>query len=138
MTSFKLLGATLALSALLATPASAYEFDLGARRGLSPEPDLLRLFERWPRIFACDGFAGTARRRVGNAYVGTAASRKSHRRRQALLNTDFESPAFLHIGDLITSDEVILGRLMVLWASVNEPRGPIFQFTVPAQADSAS
>src|SRR5260370_25268805 len=59
--------------------------DLGARRGRSPGPDLLHLFERWPRIFAYDSLAGSTRRRVGTAYVGAAASRKSHLRRQALL-----------------------------------------------------
>ena len=65
------------------------------RRPKSRGPDLLHLFERRPRIFALDGLAGTVRRRVGTAYVGTAASRKSRRPRQALLNSDFESPALL-------------------------------------------
>ena len=95
MTSFKFLGATLILSAFLATPAPAWEAISEPARGRSRGPDLVHLFERWPRIFAYDGLAGTARRRVGTAYVGTTASRKSHRRRQALLNTDFGSPAFL-------------------------------------------
>ena len=75
MTSFKLLGAALVFSALLATPASAWEPGRGRSRG----PDLLHLFgHAWRHLF------GHAWRRIGTAYVGTATSRKSHRRRQAL------------------------------------------------------
>ena len=95
MTSFKFLGATLVSFRVPCDARLGMGGDLGARRGRSRGPDLLHLFERWPRIFAYDGLAGTARRRVGTAYIDTAASRKSHRRRQALLNTDFESLAFL-------------------------------------------
>src|SRR5437667_3283436 len=91
---------------------------LGARRGRSRGPELLHLFERWPRIFGYDGRAGTARRRVGTACVGTAASRKSHRR-QALLNTDFESPAFQRVGRISDNPPSRIGglRLRLIRAS---------------------
>jgi len=72
MTSFKVLGATLVL-----LPRSLRRPPRHGRRSRSPPqpqpgPDLLHLFElfeQWPRIFAYDGLAGTARRRVGTAYV---------------------------------------------------------------------
>ena len=92
MTSFKVLGATLVLSALLATPASAWEAISDPDAALAQDPTFSvysngGYSNGWPRIFGYDGLADTARPHVGTAYVDTAASRKSHRRRQALLNT---------------------------------------------------
>ena len=94
MTSIKFLGAALVLSALVATPASA--------GGTASEPAAALAQDPTYSIYSNAG-AGFSRamasqvplRRVGAAHVGTAASRKSHFRRQALLNPDFEPPAFL-------------------------------------------
>ena len=91
MTSFKFLGATLVLSALLATPASAWEA-ISEPAATAAQDPTFSIYSNDGRGFSRNGLAGTTRRRVGTAYVGAAASRKSHRRRQALLNTDFELP----------------------------------------------
>jgi len=65
MTSFKVLGAALVFSALLATPASAWE----PAAALAADPTFsIHLGHAWRRI-------GT---------VSTATSRKSYHRRQAL------------------------------------------------------
>jgi hypothetical protein len=94
MTSFKFLSATLILSAFLARPASAWELISKPAAAAAGDPTFSSI-RTMAADFAHDGLAGTTRRRVGTAYVGPAASRESHRWCQALLNTDFRSPAFL-------------------------------------------